>query len=373
MPNFRYVVDIGSGLGHLPNSIARRLINDTNGCCSQKDNVSQMESVGNADSNNSFKPVCVIAVECNESMHIKACRSIDKTLQDNGVAELGLQHIERLLFRVEASDLDKLKSEITTAFLRRQRVTDEESVEPSAPPDYLVCGLHCCGDLGPSVIRLFNSHQQARSLLLVGCCYHKMALDTFPMSPLLREAMSQLVQLGTSLITESTFRLACQWSPCSWFTWCARDFNKHRLQFVGRTLLSHLQRHSKKSVITKERKSRRKNPSEIVGIKQLLDNPNLAFAQILPLLLAELCTELELDSEEMLSIIPATELEHLWTLTPGILAIQQLLQPLLEALILADRVWAVRSATGDGCYAGLVRLFEPHVSPRCIALVACRK
>ncbi|CAL8088519.1 unnamed protein product [Calicophoron daubneyi] len=178
MPNFRYVVDIGSGLGHLPNSIARRLINDTNGCCSQKDNVSQMESVGNADSNNSFKPVCVIAVECNESMHIKACRSIDKTLQDNGVAELGLQHIERLLFRVEASDLDKLKSEITTAFLRRQRVTDEESVEPSAPPDYLVCGLHCCGDLGPSVIRLFNSHQQARSLLLVGCCYHKMALDT---------------------------------------------------------------------------------------------------------------------------------------------------------------------------------------------------
>lgn len=61
-----------------------------------------------------------------------------------------------------------------------------------------------------------------------------------------------------------------------------------------------------------------------------------------------------------------------WHLLPGLTALQQLVQPLLEALILADRLWSL-----DGCsdvaFATLVRLFDPMQSPRCMALVAVKK
>ena len=38
-------------------------------------------------------------------------------------------------------------------------------------------GLHCCGDLTPTVLRLFASgfHPSLRSLVLLSCCYHKMS------------------------------------------------------------------------------------------------------------------------------------------------------------------------------------------------------
>lgn len=38
-------------------------------------------------------------------------------------------------------------------------------------------GLHCCGNLTPNILRLFVSgfHPALRSLVLIGCCYHKMS------------------------------------------------------------------------------------------------------------------------------------------------------------------------------------------------------
>jgi len=38
-------------------------------------------------------------------------------------------------------------------------------------------GLHCCGNLTPNILRLFVSgfHPALQSLVLIGCCYHKMS------------------------------------------------------------------------------------------------------------------------------------------------------------------------------------------------------
>lgn len=41
---------------------------------------------------------------------------------------------------------------------------------------YVVCGLHCCGDLSEAVLKLFHLDPNARGLVLVSCCYHKMSL-----------------------------------------------------------------------------------------------------------------------------------------------------------------------------------------------------
>lgn len=33
-------------------------------------------------------------------------------------------------------------------------------------------GLHTCGDLAPSTLRIFASKSEARGLCSIGCCYH---------------------------------------------------------------------------------------------------------------------------------------------------------------------------------------------------------
>lgn len=50
----------------------------------------------------------------------------------------------------------------------------ESLLFPSAEPsDYGIIGLHCCGDLSPSMCRLFIESQfHCKLLCFVGCCYN---------------------------------------------------------------------------------------------------------------------------------------------------------------------------------------------------------
>ena len=45
---------------------------------------------------------------------------------------------------------------------------------PQSEDDHVLVGLHTCGDLGPTMLRVFASCPQARGLVSVGCCYMKM-------------------------------------------------------------------------------------------------------------------------------------------------------------------------------------------------------
>uniref|UniRef100_A0A0K0D5I2 Methyltranfer_dom domain-containing protein n=1 Tax=Angiostrongylus cantonensis TaxID=6313 RepID=A0A0K0D5I2_ANGCA len=40
----------------------------------------------------------------------------------------------------------------------------------------LVIGLHSCGDLSSSILRLFVESQNVAALILFGCCYHKLSV-----------------------------------------------------------------------------------------------------------------------------------------------------------------------------------------------------
>ena len=39
-------------------------------------------------------------------------------------------------------------------------------------------GLHCCGDLTPTMMRLFTSAHDLQNLICVGCCYHRMTQES---------------------------------------------------------------------------------------------------------------------------------------------------------------------------------------------------
>lgn len=53
-------------------------------------------------------------------------------------------------------------------------------------------GLHCCGDLTPAILKLFANqvHPSLSSLVVVGCCYHKMSRE------------DPHLELGTCIIRE---------------------------------------------------------------------------------------------------------------------------------------------------------------------------
>lgn len=56
-----------------------------------------------------------------------------------------------------------------------QEVDDE-----GLPLPFCLVGLHSCGDLTPNAVRLFQSMQQIKSMVLVACCYHRMNLAPTP-------------------------------------------------------------------------------------------------------------------------------------------------------------------------------------------------
>lgn len=38
--------------------------------------------------------------------------------------------------------------------------------------DAVMVGLHTCGDLAPSTLRMFEAKQELQAVCSVGCCYH---------------------------------------------------------------------------------------------------------------------------------------------------------------------------------------------------------
>lgn len=50
--------------------------------------------------------------------------------------------------------------------------------------DYGIIGLHCCGDLSPSMCRLFiQSESHCKLLCFVGCCYNLLSTKEDAISP----------------------------------------------------------------------------------------------------------------------------------------------------------------------------------------------
>lgn len=78
------------------------------------------------------------------------------------------------------------------------------SRDPNEP--WLVCGLHACGDLSSLMLSLFTENLSA--LINVGCCYHFLSQDGFPMSNFVKHDLQY--QMGT--IGQM---LACQ-TPTRW-------------------------------------------------------------------------------------------------------------------------------------------------------------
>ncbi|CAH8598232.1 unnamed protein product [Schistosoma bovis] len=358
------IVDIGSGLGYLSNYIGYHLI---------------------LKYGDLFTEPQIIAVECDEGLHLKALTNLSQYNSIFQVKSL-TSVVKRLLFRVESTNLDLLQTRL---------------YQFTSGYNYLLLGLHCCGDLSQSMIELFHQDCSAKILLLVGCCYHKMTVEKFPTSDYLRKAMLNCdMNFIEKCITPATLRLACQHSPLTWLNWTELDANKHRIRVLARIILDLILIKYNNLSMVFERYKRLDPVTQCDAIKKLLatnyhendanDNPrSLHFNDVYPHIinfwqkyLADILCSNQSTNSDLCFTEYRDYFEQIWNLIPGLLALQQLFQPLLETIVLFDRLWYLREyGNVNGKYdqddpyqySGYIRIFDPVLSPRCMALLVCKK
>ena len=110
------------------------------------------------------------------------------------------------------------------------------------PAGWCLTGLHCCGDLAPQLLRLLLRLPESRALLLLSCCYHK-AADGDLLSR--RLAAARLGPFGR--------RLACQQSVAAWCRQTAAEHRRHAAAAGWRALLQAVAERTGRSVSERRR------------------------------------------------------------------------------------------------------------------------
>ncbi|VEL36109.1 unnamed protein product [Protopolystoma xenopodis] len=373
----------------------------------------------------------IIEVDANRQLHDKACSfktsdTLTSRVISHGGRLVAYGHSEpsdgqgdlykptipiyRELFFIDKKRIKELLTSRLDAYLVPH--TCEAKMESGY---YLLSGLHCCGDLSIDALRLWLADFRAKYLVIASCCYHKMIASRPPLSIRLRNALqSQVNQPDSSTSFLPSFasipslRLACQWSPQQWLTWGPYEMNCHRLRTLFRGLLQlaiSIYCHQETLEPKAFRRFSRSDPLSSVAAsdKDCLYVEDLSLETALEiclrphwnnlLMLKFSCGPSLINCEkngensiflpsfdEIWSFLclhkrPFYSLQDLWKLIPCLLALQQLVQPLLEAVILVDRVHWIHEECCDSVpleSIGLLRLFDPLISPRCLAIVACK-
>ncbi|XP_067653794.1 probable methyltransferase-like protein 25 isoform X2 [Haliotis asinina] len=222
-------------------------------------------------------------------------------------------------------------------------------------------GLHCCGDLTPTMLWYFLHMSTIQSLCLVSCCYHKMSFteesnsfNCFPLSENCQTVYSDLKQQHRSWsLRPVSFRLAAQETRSRWRTQTEADHDTHVRHVAYRGLLELF--FMEAEITQLDRKVIRKADFSTFD----------AFSE-------SIITGLDVSRE-----VRADYLCHLQELyirhkphfcyVEIITCLQVLVQPVLETLLQLDRhAYLVE----HGVVSELVPIFQENISPRNIALIA---
>ncbi|XP_061495631.1 probable methyltransferase-like protein 25 [Rhineura floridana] len=249
----------------------------------------------------------------------------------------------------EANIYSPLTSYITAETELRDIVEDLE--------DCVMVGLHTCGDLAPSTLRLFTAKPEIKAVCSVGCCYHLLSEEHetqkdgthgilgFPMSRYLKEEgwfcgrnarmaaclALERVAVGQVLPTESLFYRAVLQVIAEEFYGVKRsDRNIGKVYSKSSSFLDYARK----------------------ALKKLeLDESKISDSLIMEYFEKYKHRMNELEAFNMLKVV---------------------LGPCIEVLILLDRLCYLKEQDNIA-WSGLVKLFDAIKSPRCYAVVAVKK
>ncbi|XP_067664405.1 methyltransferase-like protein 25B [Haliotis asinina] len=237
-------------------------------------------------------------------------------------------------------------------------VTDK-SEEVEAEDLFVLDGLHACGDLTPTLIRMFINCDAAMGLASVGCCYMKLSVDVTGGSPggvakqEIGYPMSQFVAgLPDSGLTYSSRELACHFADC--YIQRLKDNPAHLKIHSYRAALQHVIRSVRPDF---------QNGLIKLTVKRATD---LSFENYAKTALEKLGFTSDIPPE-VLSV--AESYLPLWKNVVVFYTLRLCLAPVVETLLLLDRMLYLLE---QGVPSVLVPIFDPKLSPRNYVLLALK-
>jgi len=329
--NSNNVVDIGSGLGHLSRMLAFQY----------KLNVTAIEMAGQR------LPIAEqFDKELEKELRIKN-RQAD-------VLNYGcVKHIAKMV------DPDITNSEFISLIKNNDKISENNN------ENSVLVGLHTCGDLASTMVRVFKNTPSVMGLVSVSCCYMRMSLDNkndteyaeidnntknetfgFPMSRFVQSIPYQPLKY-------KSFEVACHFV----------DDYVRKLQTNSPNLKLHCYRAVMEVFI------RHVDPAlalSAIRCKKIKNAGQLSFIEYAHKVFERL--QLKLD-ENMLNEIHHERLLEQWKNVAIFHSLVHLLGPVIESIALIDKwIFLLESKLN----VSLLPVFDPTVSPRNFILVAVK-
>ncbi|BFZ02441.1 hypothetical protein BsWGS_05480 [Bradybaena similaris] len=238
------------------------------------------------------------------------------------------------------------------------RTQKDEVNEDERSADFILAGLHACGDLTPTLLRVFVNCKAAVGLASVACCYMKMSasthlaseaprLDNYPMSQFLR-------CLPCSQLSYEARELACHFADAYFAR--LKDNSPHLVVHSFRAALQYL--------ITAV------NPQFESGCVRLVAKKQApgSFVRYVTENLKKIGTDMSTIPQDLIDY--CENLTKDWKRVVGFYTLRLCLAPAVETLILLDRALFLLE---NGLHCAVVPIFDPTISPRNFALLATKR
>ncbi|XP_038566330.1 protein RRNAD1 isoform X3 [Micropterus salmoides] len=236
-------------------------------------------------------------------------------------------------------------------------------------PDFVLTGLHACGDLSATLLRHFVKCPHVRGITSVACCYMKITTKENPTPPGLVECPAPPTP-GQELVSSEFGYPMSSWVrglPGHQLSYKAREGSCHaiedyirRLREESELLRTHCYRATLETFIRDTRPDLRR-----AGIQTIKKAHLLPFTEYARLGLARvgLPPELPLDPERVEAMLKLQGRVVVY------FSLALLLAPVVETLVLLDRIIYLQE---NGVVSRLIPLFDPNFSPRNFVLVALK-
>ncbi|XP_034001756.1 protein RRNAD1 isoform X1 [Trematomus bernacchii] len=251
----------------------------------------------------------------------------------------------------------------------------QEGVRPPEEmlrPDFVLTGLHACGDLSSTLLRHFISCPHVRGITSVACCYMKISTREHPSPPGLIAAPHPADErLQETMLQPSEFGYPMSsWVgglPGHQLSYKAREAACHALEDYRRRLWeesqllrTHCYRATLETIIREQRPELCR-----AGVQTVKKAHLLTFTEYARLGLARvgLPPDLPLDGGRVEAMLEQQGRVVVF------FSLALLLAPVVETLVLLDRIIYLQE---NGVDSRLVPLFDPNLSPRNFVLVALK-
>jgi len=326
------IIDIGAGKGYLSNAIAVHFNLDVvciessaQNIAAAKERIEKIEDMWNSKSQRATAP------------------------------NINLQKAQFTILKYLTQDITASEFEDLADNSKQREETQDIIDQENSNKTTILIGLHTCGDLAVTMMKIFQHSNDTQILLNVGCCYHDLTIMDnndncqtiygFPLSSIVQQTLKDKFNNGT-------FRLACQ--PVDSWLFNLQDSKLSLKKFFYRSIMQTLLKsHFKEYPIF---------------ISHIPDNKFENFIEYS----LEALKRLKGKSLQF----PIDKLQETYNkyadkylIAAAFACLRGVIAPVIESLILLDRVCYLKERGFD---AHLLPLFNSKNSPRNFVLIASK-